>query len=63
LLAIALVWTTEAINTAIEKIVDFISPDFHPKAGEIKDLAAGAVLIASLFALITGLIIFVPKLF
>jgi diacylglycerol kinase len=63
LLCIALVWITEAINTAIEKIVDFISPEFNPKAGEIKDLAAGAVLFAAIFAFISALIIFLPKFF
>ncbi len=58
ILAITLVWTMELLNTAIEKIVDFISPEFHPAAGKIKDLGAAAVLIAAIFALIVGLIIF-----
>jgi diacylglycerol kinase len=60
ILAITSVWTTELLNTAIEKIVDFISPEFHPAAGQIKDLAAAAVLIAAIFAIIVGMIIF-PK--
>ena len=55
------VWMTEVINTAIEKLVDLISPEHHPLAGKIKDLAAAAVLIASITALVTGLIIFIPK--
>lgn len=60
ILAIALVWITESINTAIEKMVDFISPTYHPVAGKIKDIAAGAVLIAAVAAFIIGLFIFTP---
>lgn len=59
---IGLVWAAEAFNSAIEKIVDFISPEFHPKAGAIKDIAAGAVLFIAMSAAITGLIIFSRKL-
>lgn len=61
-LAIALVWILEAINTAIEAMVDLVSPGFHPLAGKVKDTAAAAVLIASFFAVIVGIIIFFPKL-
>jgi diacylglycerol kinase len=60
--AIALVWITEAVNTAIEKLVDLVSPHFDPRAGAIKDLAAGAVLLAALAAVIIGLLIFWPHL-
>lgn len=62
-LAIALVVILEVINTALEVLVDFISTEQNFKAGAIKDLGAAAVLLASLFALMVGLIIFVPKLF
>lgn len=62
-LAIALVIILELINTAVEVLVDLILPKQNPKAGAIKDLTAAAVLVASLFALTVGLIIFVPKLF
>lgn len=62
-LAIALVIILELINTAIEVLVDLISPEQNFKAGSIKDLSAAAVLVAGLFALMVGLIIFVPKLF
>lgn len=62
-LAITLVWITELLNTAIEKIVDFISPEYHPTAGKIKDLAAAAVLIAAIFALVIGVIIFKKHIF
>lgn len=61
-IAMVSVWIAEGINTAIEAIVDLVSPEFHPIAGKIKDVAAGAVLIAALGAAIVGLIIFVPPL-
>ncbi|HEY0678556.1 MAG TPA: diacylglycerol kinase family protein [Chitinophagaceae bacterium] len=61
--AIGFVWTAEIINTCIEKIMDFISTETHPQIQLIKDMAAGAVLIAAATALITGLIIFIPKIF
>ena len=60
--AITLVIIVELINTAIETLVDMVSPQRQPKAGTIKDLAAAAVLIAAMFALIVALFIFVPKL-
>jgi len=52
----------EMINTAIEKTIDFISVEKHPQIKLIKDIAAGAVLIASLAAVVVGLFIFIPKL-
>ncbi len=60
--AIALVWITELVNTAIEKLVDLVSPDFDPRAGAIKDLAAGAVLLSALAAVVIGGLIFWPHL-
>jgi len=57
LICIGLVMALEMLNTAIEGIVDLISPDYNEKAGKIKDLAAGSVLIASLISLIIGVII------
>lgn len=62
-LAITLVWITEALNTAIEKIIDLYTPHHDPKAGIIKDLSSGAVLIASLFSVIVSIIIFYPRYF
>jgi diacylglycerol kinase len=62
ILAIALVWICEAFNTAIEKLVNLVNPGYSKQAGEIKDIAAGAVLLASVFSVITALIIFIPKL-
>jgi diacylglycerol kinase len=58
LLCIGLVISLELINTAIEKLVDMVSPEWKEQAGHIKDVAAAAVLIVSLVALIIGLIIF-----
>jgi len=63
LLAIGLVMSIEGINTAIEEIANFIHPEHHTKIGLIKDIAAGAVFIASIFATIIGLVIYVPKVF
>lgn len=63
LLAIGLVMSIEGINTAIEAMADFVHPEHHNKIGLIKDIAAGAVFIASVFASIVGLIIYLPKIF
>jgi diacylglycerol kinase (ATP) len=60
--SIGIVFTAEMFNTAIEKTVDLISTDFNKKAGVIKDIAAGAVLICAITSLLIGLIIFIPKL-
>ncbi len=63
LLCFALVLAAEMINSAIENIVDLVSPEFHPLAGKAKDLAAGAVLIASIFTVIIAALIFIPKFY
>jgi diacylglycerol kinase len=63
LLAIALVFITEMINTSIELLCDFLMPDRHVKAGKLKDIAAGAVLVASVFALVVAGIVFGQHLF
>ena len=59
LLCFAMVLAAEAF-TAIERLVNLVSPDYHPIAGDVKDIAAGAVLICAIFAALIGLIIFVP---
>ncbi len=59
---IGFVITLEIINSAIENLADFVSPDKHDKIKKIKDLSAAGVLIAAITALITGLIIFIPKI-
>ena len=61
--AIGLVWMAEMFNTCIERVMDFVSEQKHPEIKFIKDLAAGAVLTASITALIIGAIVFIPKLF
>lgn len=63
LLAIGLVMSMEGINTAIEEMANFIHPEHHNKIGLIKDIAAGAVFFSSIFAIIIGLIIYLPKIF
>lgn len=62
-LAIGLVLAVEGLNTAIEKLCDFLHPGFHEKIGLVKDISAGAVLFAAVSALAIGLIIYVPRLF
>lgn len=56
------VLAAEGFNTAIERLVDLVSPGFHPIAGDVKDVAAGAVLIFAIAAAIVGGIIFLPYL-
>lgn len=58
--AIGLVWMAEAFNTAIEAVVDLVSPERHPLAKAAKDVAAGAVLVAALFAVTVGALVFIP---
>lgn len=59
-MCIGTVIAAELFNTAIEKLVDLVSPERHPVAGRVKDIAAGAVLICAVAAAIIGLIIFIP---
>lgn len=54
---IGLVWATEAINTAIEKLCDFVSPGLHPQIKAIKDMASGAVLIVAIMAVFVGVMV------
>ena len=61
-LCIALVLVMELFNTGIEALVDLISPGYNKLAGHVKDISAAAVLIMAMFTLITGTIIFLPKL-
>ena len=62
ILSAGLVFTAEAVNTAIEIDIDLTSPNYHPYARDTKDVAAGAVLISAIIAVIVGLIIFLPKI-
>lgn len=61
-IAIASVLAAEGFNTAIEKLTNLVSPNFHPLAGQTKDIAAGAVLLVALGAIVIGLLIFGPKI-
>lgn len=60
-LAIGLVLAIEGLNTAVEKVADFIHPEFHEKIGFIKDIAAGAVFFAAMTAITIGCFIYIPK--
>lgn len=60
--AIGFVWVAEMFNTCIERVMDFVSEQKHPEIKFIKDLAAGAVLTASITALTIGAVVFIPKL-
>ena len=60
IICIGVVIAAEAFNTAIEKLVNLTSPEWNPIAGEVKDIAAGAVLICAVAAAIVGLVIFIP---
>ena len=61
ILAFGLVLSVESLNTAVEKMADFIHPEFHDRIGFIKDIAAGAVMFAAVAAIAIGLLIYVPK--
>lgn len=56
------VWITEALNTAVERLCDHVTPNLHPEIGRIKDIAAAAVLLAAITAVAAGLCIFVPAI-
>lgn len=62
-LAVGLVLGLELVNTAGEKLVDILSPEHDPRYGMIKDLLAGAVLVAAVCAAVLGVFIFWPKIF
>lgn len=60
-LSIGFVFSLEIINSAIENIADFISPERHQMIKKIKDLSAAGVLVSAATALLVGLIVFIPK--
>jgi diacylglycerol kinase (ATP) len=62
ILAISIVWTAEALNTAFEFLADAASPAFHPLIRDAKDVAAGAVLLTAVAAAVIGGIVFWPYL-
>ena len=57
-----LVLVSEMVNTVIEKLVDLVCPEYHPLAKIIKDVMAGAVVLAAVVAVIVGLLILGPPL-
>jgi len=61
IVAIGLVLVAESLNTGIEKLADFIHPDYHKKIGFVKDISAGAATFAAIIAVIIGLLIYIPK--
>lgn len=63
IMAIGILLSIEGLNTAVEKVCDFIHPDYHKQVGFIKDIAAGAVTFAALSALTVILIIYFPYLY
>lgn len=62
LFAIGGVITLELLNTALERIVDLVTEDYHPLAKQAKDISAGAVFVYALLSVIVGTIIFLPKI-
>lgn len=60
--AAGLVFVAELFNTAIEFLTDLVSPDFNELAGKVKDVAAGAVLIAAITAVVIGVLVFLQRL-
>lgn len=61
-IAIGLVMGIEGMNTAVEKLSDFVHPEYDEKIGFIKDISAGAVMLVSIVATIVGLLIYLPKI-
>lgn len=62
LLLIAIVWVTEALNTSVEYLCDRVTIEQDPLIGKAKDVAAAAVLLASIVAVVGGLLLFIPLL-
>ncbi|CAM1347141.1 diacylglycerol kinase [Tenacibaculum insulae] len=61
-LVIGMILVAEALNTAVEKVADFVHPEYHEKIGFIKDIAAGAPAFAAVISLIIAGIIYLPKI-
>ena len=62
ILTIAMVLAMEAVNTAVESVVDLVSPEFHPLAKQAKDVAAGGVLLVAIGAAAVALLIYGARL-
>ena len=61
-LAVACVWVAELINSGMERLTNLVSPEHHPLAKQVKDYAAGAVLIMSIWAVFVFCLIALPHL-
>lgn len=59
--AVFMVLIAETINTALEKLTDLVSPEHNLLAGKVKDLGAGAVLLAAIYAVLVAALIFIPE--
>lgn len=62
ILLIQFVLMTELINSIVERIIDYVKPDYHLQAKIIKDISAAVVLIAAITSVVIGAMIFIPKL-
>ena len=62
LVVIGMVWSAEAVNSALELLADHLAPEEHPLVGRAKDVAAGGVLAAAIIAVTVGIIVFGPRL-
>lgn len=62
IIMIGLVLVCETVNTAVERLVDLVSPGYNKIAGEVKDIMAFAVLLMCIISLVIGAIIFIPKI-
>ena len=60
-LCIGMVLAAEGLNTAVEKLCDFVKPEYDPKIGRIKDISAGGVGFAAVLAVVVGIIIYGPR--
>jgi diacylglycerol kinase (ATP) len=63
IILIGIVFLAEVFNTAIEKLVDLLHPDFQARAGLVKDISAGGVLVASIISAVAGILLFIEKIF
>ncbi|MGP4061672.1 diacylglycerol kinase family protein [Halobacillus sp. H74] len=61
-LVISIILSLEMVNTGIEKLLDHLAPEHHPAIGTVKDITAGAVLVASIGSALIGIVIFLPKI-
>lgn len=62
LLLIGAILFAEMLNTALESLVDLVTEEYHPLAERVKDIAAGAVLVLCFFAILIGIVLFVPHI-